>query len=329
MKKIISIILCAVLLAAVFAGCAAKQETEQKNDGKLKVVCTIFPAYDWALNVLGDKAEAADVTLLLDTGADLHSFQPTADDIVKISTCDVFIYVGGESDSWVDDALKNATNQDMKTVNLLETLGNSAKEEEVVEGMQGEEEEDAEGEGEEEPEYDEHVWLSLKNAGVFVDAISTAFGEADATNKDAYTANAAAYKAQLDKLDKEYESAVASAKTKVLLFGDRFPFRYLTDDYGIKYYAAFVGCSAESEASFETITFLAGKADELNLKNIMVIESSDKKIANTIIQNTKSKDQKVLVLDSMQSTTAKDVEGGATYLKAMQSNLAVLKEALA
>lgn len=328
MKKIISIILCAVLLAAVFAGCSAGQKTQQKDDGKLKIVCTIFPEYDWTMNILGDKAANADVTMLLDTGADLHSYQPTADDMIKISDCDLFIYVGGESDKWVDDALKNVSNKDMKTVNLLETVGKNAKEEEVVEGMQSEEEEEEGEEGEEGPEYDEHVWLSLRNAQLIVSEIAANLGEADAQNKDTYTANAASYKEELSKLDSEYVTAVSTAKRKVLLFGDRFPFRYMADDYNIKYYAAFVGCSAETEASFETVTFLAGKVDELGLKNVMVIEKSDQKIAKTIIENTKAKNQKILVLDSMQNITADDVKGGASYLEIMQSNLDVLKTAL-
>lgn len=320
MKKIISIILCAILVAGAFAGCAAKDNTGDSNK-KLSVVTTIFPVYDWINNVLGDRAQDVDVTMLLDSGADLHSYQPTADDIIKISSCDVFVYVGGESDAWVDDALKNATNSDMKTLDLMEALGDRAKEEELVEGMQGEEEEE---EGEEAPEYDEHIWLSVKNASFLSGKIAEALGEADAANKDAYSANAAAYQAKLDELDAQYQQLADGAKTKTLLFGDRFPFRYLTDDYGIKYYAAFIGCSAETEASFETVTFLSGKVDELGLKNIMTIETGDKKIAETIIANTENKDQSILTLNSMQSVQS----DGETYLGVMQSNLEVLKTAL-
>ena len=325
MKKIIAVVLCAVLVFSAFAGCSAKQKKEEKE--RISVVCTIFPLYDWLNNVLGDNAENADVTMLLDSGADLHSYQPTADDIIKVSTCDLFVYVGGESDSWADDALKNASNKNMEVLNLLDILGDSAKEEELVEGMQVEEEEE-EADGEEAPEYDEHVWLSLKNAVLFVNAIRDSLCEIDSQSKDAYTSNAASYTAKLDELDKQYQQTVDSAKTKVLLFGDRFPFRYLTEDYKLKYYAAFIGCSAESEASFETITFLAQKTDELGLKNIMVIESSDQKIAKTIIENTKEKNQQILTLDSLQSTTSAKVKNGASYLSAMTKNLDVLKTAL-
>ena len=324
MKKTISILICALFVISVFAGCSAKSNTENDNK-KLNIVCTIFPVYDWINNILGDKAENAEVTMLLDSGADLHNYQPTAEDMIKISSCDVFVYVGGESDSWAEDALKNAKNSEMKAVNLMDALGDKAKEEELVEGMQGEEEEE---EGEEEPEYDEHIWLSLKNASYLTGKIAEAIGEADSENKTVYSENSAAYKSKLDELDKEYQKTVDGAKNKVLLFGDRFPFRYLTDDYKIKYYAAFIGCSAETEASFETITFLAGKVDELKLNNIMVIETGDQKIAKTIIENTKSKNQSILTLNSLQSTTAEDVKGGASYLGVMQDNLEVLKTAL-
>ena len=268
-----------------------------------------------------------DLTMLLDNGVDLHSYQPTADDIMKISDCDLFIYVGGESDAWVEDALKEAVNKDMKVINLLDVLGNSVKEEEVVEGMEAEEEEEEDG-ADEEPEYDEHVWLSLRNAKVLCKAIADYLAEIDTENADTYQDNEKAYADKLDELDKKYRETLDSASQKTLLFGDRFPFRYMVDDYGLSYYAAFVGCSAETEASFETITFLAGKTDELGLKNIMTIEKSDQKIAKTIIRNTKGKNQGILTLDSMQSTTSDDVKKGATYFSIMENNLNVLQKAL-
>ena len=262
-----------------------------------------------------------DITMLLDNGVDLHSYQPTAEDIMKVSDCDLFVYVGGESDAWVDDALKQAKNKDMQVVDLLDVLGNSAKEEEVIEGMEPEEEE-------EEPEYDEHVWLSVKNAEVLSKAIADALEKADPDHKDIYQENASAYSEKLKDLDAKYQEVVDGASQKTLLFGDRFPFRYLVDDYGLSYYAAFVGCSAESEASFDTISFLANKVDELGLKDIMAIENSNQKIAKTIIENTKEKNQKILTLDTMQSTTSDDVKNGTTYLSVMEKNLEVLKEAL-
>ena len=337
MKKIIALLLVLLMTAGMLAGCG-KQKDDDTTDttDKLSIVTTIFPEYDWVRQILGDKADNADVTMLLDNGVDLHSYQPTADDIVKISDCDRFIYVGGESDGWVEDALKNATNKDMKVVNLLEVLGDKVKNEEVVEGMQEEEHEHEDGEeheeGEEhehEEEADEHVWLSLKNAEVLVGTISNALQEVDPGNKDAYAANADAYVKKLSALDAEYQTAVDNAARKTVLFGDRFPFRYLVDDYGLNYYAAFVGCSAETEASFETISFLAKKVDELKLPCVLTIEGKNHKIAETIVKNTAPKSQKILTMDSMQSTTSKDVASGTTYFSVMEKNLAVLKEALA
>ena len=499
MKKITALLLALMMLAGVLAGCGKPKDAGKA--GKLKVVTTIFPAYDWVRAILGDKAENAEITMLLDNGVDLHSYQPTADDIVKISDCDLFVYVGGESDGWVKNALKSAANRNMKVINLLEMLGDSVKTEETVEGMQedghghshdeqlteddikdrtlsdfagawkslhpyllngdldkfcqhrAEEDEDSsttkdtylekyktswqcdaekisisgntitftygdgktvsaeytyagyqpkrndEGEirsvryqfettsadapkyvqfndhghepGEAEhfhiyfgndgfdalmsaktnpffvkdtlsvedildelmghdhgEEADEHVWLSLKNAKTLVGAISNALQELDPDNKDTYAANAAAYIEKLSTLDGAYQSAVDGAAHKTVLFGDRFPFRYLVDDYGLGYYAAFAGCSAESEASFEMVSFLAKKVDELGLPCVLTIEGKNHKLAETIVQSTAGKNQKVLTMDSMQSMTSKDVANGATYLSVMEQNLSVLKEAL-
>lgn len=297
----------------------------QSGNKPLKIVTTIFPEYDWVREILGDKADHAEVTMLLGNGVDLHSYQPTADDIIKISDCDLFLYVGGESDGWVEDALKEATNKEMQVINLLDVLGEQVKEEEVVEGMEAEEEE---SEDENEPEYDEHVWLSLKNAETLCNAITDALEEIDPANKDAYATNAASYLEKLAALDGEYQTVVDNAARKTVLFGDRFPFRYLVDDYGLSYYAAFAGCSAETEASFETISFLAQKVDELKLPCVLTIEGVKHKIAETIVQNTAEKNQSILTLDSMQSTTSTDVANGTTYLSVMESNLDVLKQAL-
>ena len=520
MKKFGQFLLVSALSAALLAGCGGSKKAESSAAGsseaktestaasgqKLKVVTTIFPEYDWAKAVLGDKAENAELTLLLKSGVDLHSFQPSAEDIAKISEADLFIYVGGESDGWVDDALKEAKNKNMKVINLMEVLGDKAKEEEMKEGMQESEHEHSHGKevstfedsevkdralsdwkGEwqsayplaksgaldeafkekaektgkmtaeeykayylkgyesdiakinidgdtisftdesgktvksaykylgtyiqnwstgtkatmyrseaedknsgapiyveindhmiepaepehfhirfsnesfdaikdpesywptfypaamtaeevndelaghdhhEETEYDEHVWLSLKNAELYVNKIAEDLSALDAANAENYKKNAEAYNKQLSELDTQYADVVKNAANKYLLFGDRFPFRYLVDDYGLDYSAAFVGCSADTEASFETVRFLAEKVDEKKLNNILVIENSDQKIANTIQQNTQEKNQKILVLDSMQSVTEKNIADGETYLGVMQKNLEVLKQAL-
>ncbi len=349
MKKFISILVAAVMAASCLSACgqvnsaaleaeqsvsdanlSTSEESQSENDNnkteKVKIVTTIFPEYDWVRQIAGDKVSDMDITMLLDNGVDMHSYQPTADDIMKISDCDLFIYVGGESDEWVNDALKEAVNKDMQVIDLLDVLGEQVKIEELVEGMQDAEHE--EEEEHEEKEYDEHVWLSLKNAETLCDAIAEALGNADPDNKAVYDTNKAAYIDQLVSLDNQYQEVVDQASMKTLLFGDRFPFRYMVDDYGLSYYAAFAGCSAESEASFETISFLAKKIDELGLKYVMTIEKSDQKIAKTIIENTQNKDQSILTLDSMQSTTSADVANGMTYLSIMEGNLNILKEAL-
>lgn len=319
MKKTISLLLITMMVICSLGACASPAGTS--GDDKISIVTTIFPEYDWVMNILGNNSANAEVTLLLDNGVDLHSYQPTADDIMKIATCDMFIYVGGESDGWVEDALSEAVNKDMVVINLLEVLGESVKEEEVVEGMQEDDED--------ETEYDEHVWLSLKNAVICTEAISHALQDkVDPENSITYAENAAEYMRKLFTLDREYEETIANASGDTLLFGDRFPFRYLTDDYDLNYYAAFAGCSAETEASFETVTFLSGKVDELNLGCILTIETSDGKIAETIRDNTSTGDQKILVLDSLQSVTMNDINNGVTYLSIMKDNLNVLSEAL-
>ena len=307
--------------AILFALTTSLFAANAKKSDKLKVVTTIFPEYDWAREIIGDKASNVELTLLLGNGVDLHSYQPSIQDIAKISTADIFIYVGGESDGWVKDALKNATNKNMKVINLMETLGDKLKAEEVKEGMQAEEEED-------EVEYDEHVWLSLRFAKILSTEIANALCEKDAANAAAYKANLSAFAAKLDALDAKYAAAVKAGSKNTILFGDRFPFRYFVEDYGLDYFAAFAGCSAETEASFETVIFLSKKVDELGLNSVLKIESSDGKLARTIIQNTKSKNAKVLTMDAIQSTTLKQAKAGATYLSIMEGNLKVIEEAL-
>ncbi len=315
-----------VSLSIPFVGLhTAEAGVKDTSDKKLKIVTTIFPEYDWTRAVLGEREADVELTMLLDNGTDLHSFQPAVKDIMKVSGCDLLIYVGGESDEWIEDALKSAQNKNMKTINLMEVLADSIKEEETVEGMQ---ENEHGHEHEDEKEYDEHVWTSLRNASTVCDAIAETLTEMDPENKDIYRSNEEAYQKKLANLDAEYQNTVENAKQNTLLFADRFPFRYLTDDYGLNYYAAFSGCSAESEASFKTITFLARKIDELGLNSVFTIEKSDDRIAQTVIENTKTKDQNILVLNSMQSITAQEIADGTTYLSVMKENLKVLKEAL-
>ena len=335
MKKAFTVLLSLILLVTCAVTCGGAEET------KISIVTTIFPIYDWVREIVGDDASHVNITLLLDKGVDLHSYQPTAQDILSISTADLFICVGGESDEWVEDVMKSAMNPGLKAINLLEAMGEDIKMEEIVEGMEHEHDhedsdheesavhnESEDHEHEHEDEADEHVWLSLRNARKLTKAIADTLAEIDPGFAEHYQGNASAYIGKLEDLDSRYAETVSNAAYKTILFGDRFPFRYLADDYGLAYYAAFTGCSAESEASFETIVFLAQKTDELGLPAVLTIEHPKTRIAETIVQNTSSKDQKILALDSMQGTTAADIQAGMSYLSVMESNLEVLKEAL-
>jgi len=313
---------------------------------RISVVCTVFPQYDWVRCILGGASGTIDLTLLSGGGADLHSFQPSVDDIVTISTCDLFVFTGGESDGWVKTALKQAVNPGMIALDLVSVLGDGVKADDGHDGQEtgsiggissnnhesGNDDDDDDyghdGHDHQEGVVDEHVWLSLRNAVVFCSAIADALAALDAGNAAVYRENLAAYTGRLSDLDKEYQAVVNAAPADTLLFADRFPFRYLMDDYGIGCFAAFPGCSADTEASFGTIVYLAEKIDELDLKNVMVTESSDKSVAKTIINCTTDKNQQILVLDSMQSLSLDDIKNGTTYLSIMESNLSVLKEAL-
>ena len=306
-----------VLAAFMLAGCAPKQ---QQNTTKLKIVATTFPQYDWIREIIGKDNTNVDLQLLMKNGGDLHSYQPTAGDIANIADANLFVYVGGESDEWVDDALKEKTNKDMKVVNMMQTLGDDIDEEE--EGL----EKESEDHDHEEIEYDEHVWLSLKRAQKIVKAIADELGELDSTNAKKYQENAEAYIAKLAALDKSYESTVNTVKNKTWIFADRMPFHYLAKDYGITTYAAFNGCSTETNASFDTIVTLAKYADEFGINHIMTIEGSDKKLAKAVIENTTDKNQDILTLNSLQSVSQSDIDKGLTYYGAMEENLKVLAQ---
>lgn len=320
MKHILSAVITGIMLIFCLTACNTNSKSSFKDSDKLQIVTTIFPEYDWVREILGERSDNAEITFLLESGVDMHSFQPSVNDILKISECDMFVYAGGESDKWAQDALKEASNKDIIAVNLLDVLGDSVKEEEMLEGM--------EHEDEEESEPDEHVWLSLKNAEKFCNYIAEKLAEIDPENAEIYKHNNQAYVEKLSALDEKYQREISSGKRNVLLFADRFPFRYMTDDYNISCYAAFPGCSAETQASFETITFLAGKIDELELTSVITIEGSDNKIAETLINTSKLKNQNILTLNSMQSITSEDIDKGVTYLSIMESNLETVKKAL-
>jgi len=381
MKRFFVLSVAFLFAAALASGCQAPDGQDSKpapgrtpTGARLSIVCTIFPQYDWVRQILGDEAAGMELTLLQGSKVDLHNYQPSVADIVKVSTCDLFIYIGGESDKWADAALKQSENPDMVTIRLMDLLADSEKHGEGAEGIiqddedhdgdgddhgdddghdrsNGEDEDHSDGDeedhddeyddhdGDEEDhdddeedhhhdEFDEHVWLSLRNAAVFCKAIAEEISALDPGNAGTYAANLEAYLGRLSALDAQYREVTSSASTRILLFGDRFPFRYLAEDYGLAFYAAFPGCSAETEASFQTIVTLAERVDEHGLRFVMVTESTDQSIARTIISNTATGDQRILVLDSMQSATATDLANGKNYLSLMESNLEVLREAL-
>ena len=313
-------------LFMMFVACESNSEKKTTADKKISIIAAIYPQYDWLQNVLGKRADAVDLKLLVKGGMDLHSYKPSSQDIATIAGADMVVYVGGESDKWIEDALAATPKPGRVEVKMMQALGDRVKEEEVVEGMQADPAEPADAA---EVENDEHIWLSLKNAEMLVKNLAEALSKLDTAYSAEYHMNAALYIAKISGLDAQYRAMVESATHKVILVGDRFPFRYLVDDYNINYYAAFVGCSAESEASFETVAFLAGKMDSLALPAIFTIDGSNGKIARAILDaSKKSKETLVLTLNSMQSVTDEQVKAGVDYLSIMRENLEVLKKAI-
>ena len=311
------------LAVGMLCGCGSSVSSEKTDEKKIRIVTTIFPEYDWVKEILGANSAGAEVVLLPKNGADIHSYQASASDIAEIVSSDIFIYVGGSSDEWVRTVLENNPSDERTDICLSEELKGRMKTEEQTEGMTAEKQEEEHG-----TEYDEHVWLSLNNAILLCDVITEALTARDPGHAEFYRLNNTEYIKRLKDLDTEYAQTVREAKIKTVLFADRFPFRYLTDDYGLTYYAAFPGCSAESEASFETIIFLAEKMDELKLPAILTIEGPQHTVAETVRMNTKTKDAEILTMNSMQSFTQSDTEGGMTYISVMEENLEVLRKAL-
>ena len=315
-NRLFAIMSSIILVLSALTGCGAASQQpdkitsdastssmqEQETSAKT-VIATTFAAYDWVKNVVGT-SDTVQVKYLVDSKVDLHSYQPSAEDILEYQNSDLIFAIGGESEEWI-----KRLSIDDKVISLIDCV--SAKEEELTEGMQCEEEEEAE-ESEEEPEYDEHIWLSLINARTCVQKISDELSKLDPDNAEIYS--------------EKYKNVTDKAAHRTILFGDRFPFRYLIDDYGLDYYAAFVGCSAETEASFETIAFLANKINTLSLRSVCVI-GPDHSIADAIIRSTDTKDQTIVTFDSMQSISNKEADS-LSYLDIMQENLRSLTQAL-
>lgn len=318
----------AAWIPLVLSGIAANAENAPATLEKPSVLCTTFPLYDWARVIIGNHAGTdVDLVFLQNKGVDLHNYSPSAENLVRIARCRLFVYVGGESDDWVEAALAGYPNPRRETMNLVETLGTAAKPETFIEGMEHGHDIATAHDEEEAGETDEHVWLSLRHAQTLVKILGDKIAAVDPAHASDYLANAGAYAAQLAAMDAKYASAIAAAPRKTVLFADRFPFRYLADDYNLSYYAAFAGCSAETEASFKTIAFLAKKVDELGLSQILVIEDARHKIAEAVCANTRSKNQQVLVLDSLQSTDGAMAQT-TSYLAVMNDNLAKILQVL-
>lgn len=332
-------IVCAMTaIMIVFSGCVAGREEAATEDEKMQILCMTFPLYDWTRQVTEGCEDNIEVSLLMDQGTDPHNYQPTTEDIIRISEADIIVYVGGESDLWMEDVLASIPaeqREKQQYLNMMEVLGTSLREEEHIEGVeqiQGQahgEVEDGEERHTGAAEYDEHIWLSVKNASVCVQAIAATVMDQDQEDSRIVAENAESYLAKLQDLDEQFADIAAEAPLDRVLFADRFPFLYLMKDYGLEYDAAFPGCSTETEASFEMVIFLAGRLDEYDLPAVLVMEDGNQRIAETVIANTADKDQEILALNSMQSVTAAEIGQGVTYLSIMQENLGVLRKALA
>lgn len=314
MKTIAKILTAAMLLLSLCPLCACG---ESGGDEGVSVVATVFAPYDFARAVAGDNAS---VQMLVSPGADTHSYDPTPKDILAVSKCDVFIYVGGESDAWVEDILSSVDNPDMKVVKLIDCT-EELYNEEYKEGM----EHDHDHDHEEETEYDEHVWTNPRNAALICERIAAALCEADAVNSESYNSNLAAYKAELSSLDEAFKEVVANGKRKEIIFGDRFPLLYFVKAYGLDYYAAFPGCSSETEPSGATVAFLINKVKEDGVPVVFHLELSTGKIADTICEATGA--QK-LQFNACHNVSKDDFEAGVTYLDLMKQNVEALKAAL-
>ena len=314
MKRTVLTIITLIALALLCACGSPAAEEEQIESGKLSIVTTMFPAYDFALQIAGDRAE---VTLIVPPGSEAHSYEPTPKDIITINSCDLLICNGGESEAWVAEVIEGLDN-DVKVIYMLDCV--DALEEEIQEGMQAYEEEDGD-----EAEYDEHVWTSPVNAQLICRQICAALCEADSVSADAYTAACEDYCLELQELDAEFRTVVDNAATHTVVFADRFPVRYFVEEYGLEYYAAFPGCAEDTEPSAKTVAFLVDKVREADLPGVLYIEFSNEKMADIICEETGC--TKAL-FHSCHNVSADDIKNNVTYLDLMRANVSSLKEVL-
>ena len=309
MKKLLYIILCLGLLLSL-CGCGAQPEAE--TDG-LSIVTTVFPAYDFARQIAGDRAQ---VSLLLPPGAESHSFEPTAKDMVRVHSADLFFCNGGESEAWVEELLESG--EDIRALSMMDCV--DALEEEIKEGMQ-----ENRAEEEEETEYDEHVWTSPRNAIRICEALCDELCSLDPEGESDYRARLAAYRAELEALDAAFRQTVSEGKHRTVIFADRFPVRYFVEEYGLEYFAAFPGCAEDTEPSARTVAFLIDRVREEQIPAVFYIEFSNEKMADQICEDTGCGKR---LFHSCHNVSADDLRGGVTYLELMQNNVLALKEAL-
>ena len=325
MKKVLKVMIVAIMVFGIvgLTGC-----NKNNKNNKLTIISTSFPGYDFARAITKDN-DNVEVKMLLKPGAEMHDFEPTPQDIKNIKNSDIFIYVGGDSDEWIEDVLDDIDTDKTKIIKLMDLV--NIVEEEHVEGMEehhhdeDDEEHEEEHEHEEEIEYDEHVWTSPINAITITNKLKDEVVKIDNENKELYEKNASNYVNELTNIDNEIKDIVKNGKRKEIIFGDRFPLRYFVDEYGLSYYAAFPGCSEQTEASAKTISFLINKVKEDKIPVVFHIELSSGKIANAIAKETGAK---VLELKTAHNISQKDFDAGVTYVDIMKDNIKVLKEAL-
>ncbi len=288
-----------------------------RDDEGIEILCTVYPQYDWVQNIVGD-VDGVEVSLLVTGGTDVHGYQPTVDDMIRIRESDAVVLVGGESDAWVFEALEGSQSD---TIALMELEGMT------LHGVSDEyiaSEHDHEHEHYHDDVIDEHVWLSIANARAACGAICEWLCSADPENAEIYRANTDKYISELDALDKSFAQLAESADEPII-FADRFPFGYLFEGYGISYFAAFEGCSTDSEASFDTVARLAEKLAKEQSRYVAVSEASDKSLAHSVI-DAAGVESEIIVLDSMQSVTERQIEDGYSYINAMSSNFEALSK---
>lgn len=324
-KKVCSVLLSILLLIPFLFGCS--KSIQKNNPHTFDIICTTFPHYDWMRQIIGD-TEGVTLSLLISNGTDPHSYEPTIADIAALNHSDMVVLVGGDSDTWIKEALAQSENKDLIQVKLNEMEGVTLQKITSESGHNHAHEHEHEHDGHDHSPYDEHIWLSLRNAAACVRGLTSTLANHDPTHAESYQANADRYLQALEDLDRRYVEAVASAAKRELLFADRFPFIYLTEDYGLHVHAAFDGCTTDVNASFATIVSLAKEVSELCVTKIMVTEASDQKLAEAVIRATERSDLSILAMNSLQSITNQGIQDGATYLSIMEENLSVLKEAL-